>query len=241
MAEALEMTLEEKTEKLISTLEKCSDLLPCVTIVHKIADASTVWMCKRGLKKLNIELDDLVKLGIASYCGKYFNPEDADDYVPKIFSLLEKNNDDECITYFQQVKVDGQTQWTWHMSSTKIFMRDDAGQPFLLITQSMPIDAMRTMSLKAEKILEENNFLRKNFSAFSKLTQRELEVLKHLARGESASECGEQLFISPQTVETHRKNIKRKLGTNSFLELTKYARAFDLISILFAITVIFLG
>jgi DNA-binding CsgD family transcriptional regulator len=51
----------------------------------------------------------------------------------------------------------------------------------------------------------------------------------HLAKGESAIECGKSLFISPQTVETHRKNIRMKLDTKSFFELTQYARSFDLI------------
>lgn len=51
----------------------------------------------------------------------------------------------------------------------------------------------------------------------------------HLAKGESAIECGKTMFISPQTVETHRKNIRVKLGTKSFFEITQYARSFDLI------------
>ncbi|HTN21800.1 MAG TPA: helix-turn-helix transcriptional regulator [Pelobium sp.] len=227
------MDIEEKINVHISSVAAFADLLPAVTIIHKIADGSVVWMNKQGLTKLNIKLEDLIKLGNKSYYDEYFNKEDAEDYIPKILGLLESNNDDECTTYFQQVKVDGQTQWTWHMSSTKIFMRDDAGQPILLLTLSLPIESMHTMSLKAEKILAENNFLRENIKVFSTLSKRETEMLKSLAEGESAIECGEKLFISPKTVETHRKNIRKKLGTSSFAELSKYARAFDLIVLFF--------
>ena len=236
------MDIEKRINTHIATVATFADMLPAVTIIHKIADGSVVWMNKRGLNQLNIELEDLIKLDDKSYYDRYFNPEDAEDYVPKILDLLERNNDDELITFFQQVKVNNQDFWTWHMSSTKITLRDDLNQPVLLLTLSLPIESMHTMSLKADKLLQENNFLRANMGLFSTLSKRELEILKHLARGESAIECGELLFISPKTVETHRKNIRKKLGTSSFYELSRYARAFDLISILLleTITAIFI-
>ncbi|MVN91221.1 hypothetical protein GO816_08820 [Mucilaginibacter sp. HME9299] len=85
------------------------------------------------------------------------------------------------------------------------------------------------MASKASRLLEENNFLRKNFSLYKKLSHREREVLRTLAMGKSAAKTAEELFISTNTVETHRKNIRQKLGTTSFYELSQYARAFDLI------------
>jgi DNA-binding CsgD family transcriptional regulator len=227
------MDIEEKINAHISSVATFADMLPAVTIIHKIADGSVIWMNKRGLTELNIKLEDLIKLGNKAYYARYFNPEDAEDYVPKILGLLERNNDDELVTFFQQVKVNSQDFWTWHISSTKITLRDDLNQPILLLTLSLPIESMHTMSLKAEKILAENNFLRENIKVFSTLSKREREMLKSLAEGESAIECGEKLFISPKTVETHRKNIKKKLGTSSFAKLSKYARAFDLIALFF--------
>lgn len=55
------------------------------------------------------------------------------------------------------------------------------------------------------------------------LTSREQTILLQLARGQSNREVGETLNISVRTVETHRKNIKRKLGISSTAGLTRYA------------------
>jgi len=55
------------------------------------------------------------------------------------------------------------------------------------------------------------------------LTDREQEVLAHLADGASNLEIGETLGISPKTVARHRENIMRKLGMHSRTELVKYA------------------
>lgn len=57
----------------------------------------------------------------------------------------------------------------------------------------------------------------------SSLTERELEVLKMIAGEMTNQEVADKLFISPKTVETHRKNLMRKIGVNNTLGVYKYA------------------
>lgn len=55
------------------------------------------------------------------------------------------------------------------------------------------------------------------------LTERELEVLTHVADGATNAEIGLDLSISPKTVARHRENIMAKLNLHSRTELVKYA------------------
>ncbi|EAP76240.1 response regulator transcription factor [Roseovarius nubinhibens] len=55
------------------------------------------------------------------------------------------------------------------------------------------------------------------------LTNREQTILLQLAQGRSNKDVALALDISVRTVETHRKNIKRKLGISSTAGLTRYA------------------
>jgi two-component system NarL family response regulator len=55
------------------------------------------------------------------------------------------------------------------------------------------------------------------------LTTREQTILLQLAQGRSNKAVAQALDISVRTVETHRKNIKRKLGISSTAGLTRYA------------------
>ncbi|NCQ24900.1 MAG: DNA-binding response regulator [Rhodobacteraceae bacterium CG17_big_fil_post_rev_8_21_14_2_50_63_15] len=55
------------------------------------------------------------------------------------------------------------------------------------------------------------------------LTNREQTILLQLAQGKSNRDVAQILDISVRTVETHRKNIKRKLGISSTAGLTRYA------------------
>ena len=85
------------------------------------------------------------------------------------------------------------------------------------------------ISKTAQRLLEENNFLRRNHDMFSKLTKQEKEVLKYLALGCSSTEIASKLFISEATANTHRRNVKSKLNAKSNYDLSMFARAFDLI------------
>ncbi|MBO4315499.1 MAG: response regulator transcription factor [Prevotella sp.] len=55
------------------------------------------------------------------------------------------------------------------------------------------------------------------------LTKTEVEILKDIALGMTTKEIAEKRFSSFHTVNTHRKNIFRKLNVNTVHEATKYA------------------
>ena len=55
------------------------------------------------------------------------------------------------------------------------------------------------------------------------ITDREEEILKLVAEGNSTREIADLLVISPKTVERHRANLLQKLGLRDRLDLTRYA------------------
>ncbi len=62
-----------------------------------------------------------------------------------------------------------------------------------------------------------------NLLGVERLTDRELDVYRMIAEGFSSGVIAAKLFISTHTVDTHRENIKRKLGLRSAGELTRSA------------------
>ena len=65
---------------------------------------------------------------------------------------------------------------------------------------------------------------------YEKLTERERDVLRLTAHGYSAAEIGEQLFISPKTVDTYKQRIHEKLGLSSRPEYVKFALKLGLLA-----------
>jgi len=71
-----------------------------------------------------------------------------------------------------------------------------------------------------------------NFLASGKeklLTQRENEILQHIAHGATIEETAKKLFLSKHTVVAHRRNIMAKLEVNSVTVLLKKAMDLGLI------------
>lgn len=58
------------------------------------------------------------------------------------------------------------------------------------------------------------------------ITPREREIIEKLLEGRTDREIGELLFISPRTVDTHLRNIFRKCGVTSRLQLSHYVAEF---------------
>lgn len=56
-----------------------------------------------------------------------------------------------------------------------------------------------------------------------RLTERERDVLRLTAKGYSAPEIGERLFISPKTVDTYKQRIQDKLGLSHRHEYVQFA------------------
>ena len=220
--------LQQAADEKIGAIQAIEESVPGVIIIHNLAADFIVYMSERGRKNLNVTLEE-IRLPHFDYHRRFFNPEDTPNYVPKILGMLQRNEVDEIVTYFQQVRSSENEPFRWYASSSKILLQDKEGQPLLGITVAVPIDAEHFFTPKIERLVQENTFLRENHAVFASLSKREKEILRCLAKGLNSHEIANELFISEATVKTHRRNIRNKLRADSTLDLVKFAQAFNLI------------
>jgi len=88
----------------------------------------------------------------------------------------------------------------------------------IYITPSISNDVIKNFVLG-----QSSNTSMEEFHSRENLTQRQKEILRLIAEGNSTKEIAEKLFISVKTVETHRANIMRKLDIYDIAGLVKYA------------------
>jgi DNA-binding CsgD family transcriptional regulator len=216
-------------QKKIEAIKAHAEELPAVIIIHELKNLAIEYMSPLGLKLLGIRFFDIKGMKGKDYHNKFFNPQDAADYIPKILKVIDKGDENEIITYFQQARSSESHEWKWYLSTSKIFMKDEHGKPTHLITTSCPVDPKHHINAKVNRLLEENNFLRRNNELFLSLTKREKEMLKFMALGKNSSEIAAIFHISEKTAVTHRRNIRSKLNAQTNYDLVCYAQAFDLI------------
>jgi DNA-binding CsgD family transcriptional regulator len=223
----MDSALQEEIIAKIEEIRTVESKFPGAIIIHDL-EGKVVYMSQWGMDYLGTTLKELQQMGL-DYYTHFFNAEDAKENVPKILGLLERNNDQEFVSHFQQVRRSPHHDWAWYLSAVKIFFRDETGKPLLTLTHALPVDAQHHIAAKARRLLEENNFLRNNYHVFDKLTKREKEILRLLALGNSSSDIAGELNISEKTAKTHRKNIRKKLSVENSYDITRFAQAFDLI------------
>jgi DNA-binding NarL/FixJ family response regulator len=106
-------------------------------------------------------------------------------------------------------------------------LKDDAARHLIDAIDALPKRPSLAAAHPVDRVGEGgsagwNGVVPRNGRAMS-LTQREREVLRLLAEGESNREVAGRLSISAKTVETHRANVMRKLGASSIVDLVHYA------------------
>jgi two-component system nitrate/nitrite response regulator NarL len=80
-----------------------------------------------------------------------------------------------------------------------------------------------TLARLLHQVTKEREEQREIQARFAGLSDREREILRHVAQGERNDDIAAALFISPQTVQTHVRNVLGKLGVHSKLEAVALA------------------
>jgi two-component system response regulator NreC len=127
---------------------------------------------------------------------------------------------------------------TIHDEETFIYKSFDAGADGYMVKDNATedlLDAIETV-MRGEvylspnfssKVLEAYRKMsksgRKKVDDFSRLTNREREVLQLIAEGNTSKEIAVLLYISVKTVENHRANIMKKLDIHETAGLVRYA------------------
>lgn len=140
-----------------------------------------------------------------------------------------KSKTNEQASFFQQVRIMENKAWQLFVSNTKVFCRNEQGDATHIITIASLLDPEHHISKKVNRLVEEVSFFRTNTPRYLQLTRREREILTCMAMGMNSGEIGNKLFISTTTADTHRKNIRNKLGLKNNYDAVKYAQAYHLI------------
>jgi DNA-binding NarL/FixJ family response regulator len=80
-----------------------------------------------------------------------------------------------------------------------------------------------TLTRLLHQVAKEREAQRDAMALFDELTEREREILQLLAEGMRNEGIAQKLYISPQTVQTHVRNLLAKLGVHSKLEAVAFA------------------
>jgi len=180
-----------------------------------------------GLQKL------ILKNSIASQCITVYSSNECQriltifkpDLVLLDYHLPDGNGIDLCKyikTFDEKIKILAISSFR-EQSIVKL-MIDSGASGYVLKNASEEeiINAIKTVLSGKKFVCEESKEIIEN-CAQAIITEREIEVLKLIAEGFTNTEIAEKLFLSPLTVDRHRKNIIIKLEAKNTASLISIA------------------
>jgi len=167
------------------------------------------------------------------------HPEDVKILLGSIYPAISK----EISSFSPDKRKKIQIQYNYRFRSTSgdtlnlmeqvyILELDDNGMPALLLGNVIMLDGREVLPIKLTlKIVNSSSLTATIFSKVYRsgtcqlegVTKRELEILRNIAAGKTSGEIGEILFISRHTVDTHRRNLLKKLNCKSVVDLVRIA------------------
>lgn len=178
--------------------------------------ASEQYLVRLGVKTLlnviGIE-SDLHEVGTFDELEYFLQKDESMDYLILSEDILQKQRKPDCLEYVKN---------SFGLNTTILIGKQQFSNcvcdHFISYSCSRKevVDKLQQFfySPKANELQEEDSHT---------LSDREKDVLKAVALGFSNKEIADQLFISINTVITHRKNITSKLGIKTISGLTVYA------------------
>ncbi len=157
---------------------------------------------------------------ILDWINEYGHPREKETLI-QILSSLKKEKK-KCQSGVFRIKG-FEEQWLWFYLRTGVI-----GKNFLSMCLLIEInDDVENDEQFVTLIKEVNKF--RNREIIKKLTRRELTVIKLIAEGNSYSAIARKLYIQPDTVNSHRKNIFRKLRVRNIAMLICFAKEAGLV------------
>jgi NarL family two-component system response regulator LiaR len=136
---------------------------------------------------------------------------------------IKKDNPSSRILILTSFGEDHQVYAAIKAGATGYLMKDTSSDELISAIRSTYAGKPVMQPDIAQKLVREIQSQENSRSLEDTLTEREIEILQHLAQGKSNQQIADDLFLSERTVRTHITNILGKLGLTNRTQAVLYA------------------
>ncbi|TKB05862.1 LuxR C-terminal-related transcriptional regulator [Desulforhopalus sp. IMCC35007] len=183
--------------------------------------------------------EEVIRRGLEFFFNS-LHPEEVnillEEIYPEIASTLDsvsrKTDVKKTVTQFNYRFKDKSSKYINLMEQLYVLETDQDGKPALFLGNIITLENTEVIPLRLSvKIMDINDSLKTVLSnayntkksVFENITAREMDIVRLLAFGKTSENIGKELCISKHTVDTHRRNILKKLHCQSAVDVTRLA------------------
>lgn len=220
--------LGEQVRQQSITLSEIGDYIPGSVMVQDLNAMKNLYMNKFGCDILHHSSEELASFG-AEYFSRFFPEDEIIIHRKALTQFIDQGDHTHLHSFLQRVRPGVQADYSWYFTTSRIIESSSDPGATQLVHIAVPVNTLTMTGHRISNMLENDEYIRKNFFRFNLLSAREKEVIRLIVAGKSSYEISEMLFRSIHTINTHRKNIIHKLEVTSLAGLIKFAVAFNLV------------
>ncbi len=148
-----------------------------------------------------------------------FHPDDR-CILNEMKSFFSKRKTGSYSSIYRIKKLNGEFCWVY--TSANLYKKTNDNKTIEVIGYSMDFSVSIDYNKHLKQVFKEK-LKTSNAEIVSRVSKRELEVLKYFANGYKTKEVAEELNISFHTVNNHRKNILKKLELRNLAAMVNFA------------------
>ena len=203
--------------EILRELHDICDGLPYYVAVVNIPKLKPIFFCQKGLDLLGIR-DSSTFVGMEFYT-RFLSIENLSVVKAGLNHFTTAPTEPFAMTYRVHVPVLG---WRW-MYGISIPVGDTKTRVNHTVTILRDVEENLENLVRDQPSSNSQILTHRQIRRLLQLSERETEVLKLMAKDLSSKEIADQLHISIDTVQFHRKQLKRKLNVNTLAGLVRYA------------------
>jgi PAS domain S-box-containing protein len=197
---------------------KILNLIDATIFIYDLNIHQYVWSNGNYKRLLGYTFNNLNKLYLQNW-EQLYHPDDV-EIVQQQINVLKDTENKAFSGFFRMKHKEG--RWVWIFCRTVNLKRNPDGTPGLVLGIAIDIsDQIHTRNQFVELFKEHKRT--ENTDQLKILTPREREVIIMLSKGYSCKEIAKYFNVSYHTIDTHRKNIARKLNINNKASLIQFA------------------
>ncbi len=204
----------------IVTLDELSDLIPGYIHLNNLETGGLEYLSKKALTIFEKTITEIKQLG-KDFINQISDHKSQQMFERKQKFFMDPVNSNVVFSYIQRLQYK-----TKQIPYTLLYSTSKQYNNRLTISFTQPLKLLQDNFFLKEIVEDRFVFFNKNYPKFMLLTNRECEIIKLIAYGDSNKLIADKLCISYHTVKTHRKNICSKLETNRLIDLVKYFEVF---------------
>ena len=220
----LQAEIAELKEKL-RFAEEIIDKVPCLIYINEVGkigeehSMKNLFLNKYAIDKTGYGREEADSLG-SGYFRKIMHPDDYEIIGESINYLMTIGDE---IIYGAPYKCKPKEgDYLWLLGRSRVIKRNEDNTSVQYLNSAIEINEKFQGHNQIMELLKENKRLL-NENTVLRLTRRERDVLKLLAKGECAKKISHKLNIGESTVISHRKNMLKKLSLHSTASLVNFA------------------